>query len=156
MASPGVEPRRGHDVVPRRHSWSVNLRCIKRDLRRRIACPRTLALADRIVDGANPQEPAPLYFPGDDLFTPFERRRGFPIGNLTSQLFANVYLDGPSRRPHGAGGCATERSGAVMTSEGLPRPGGGEAAVFAPGQDDRGQCRSPDRYEICIGILAYT
>ena len=29
MASPGVEPRRGHDVAPRRHSWSVNLRCIK-------------------------------------------------------------------------------------------------------------------------------
>ena len=36
----------------------------------------------------------PLYFPGDDLFTPFERRRGLPIGNLTSQRFANVYLDG--------------------------------------------------------------
>ena len=31
--------------------------------------------------------------PGDDLFTPYERRRGLPIGNLTSQLFANVYLD---------------------------------------------------------------
>ena len=28
-----------------------------------------------------------LYYPGD------ERRRGLPIGNLTSQLFANVYLD---------------------------------------------------------------
>ena len=55
---------------------------------------RTLALADRIVDGSNPQEPVPLYYPGDDLFTPFERRRGLPIGNLTSQLFANVYLDG--------------------------------------------------------------
>ena len=34
------------------------------------------------------------YYPGDNLFTPFERRRGLPIGNLTSQLFANVYLDG--------------------------------------------------------------
>ena len=32
--------------------------------------------------------------PGDDLFAPFERRRGLPIGNLTSQFFANVYLDG--------------------------------------------------------------
>ena len=38
-------------------------------------------------------EPVNLYFPGDDLFTPFERRRGLPIGNLTSRLFANVYLD---------------------------------------------------------------
>ena len=35
-----------------------------------------------------------LYYPGDDLLTPFERRRGLPIGNLTSQLFANVHLDG--------------------------------------------------------------
>jgi len=34
------------------------------------------------------------YFSGDDLFTPVERKRGLPIGNLTSQLFANIYLDG--------------------------------------------------------------
>jgi retron-type reverse transcriptase len=33
------------------------------------------------------------YFAGDDLFTPLTRRRGLPIGNLTSQFFANVYLD---------------------------------------------------------------
>jgi Reverse transcriptase (RNA-dependent DNA polymerase) len=33
------------------------------------------------------------WFPGDDLFTPLERRRGLPIGNQTSQFFANVYLD---------------------------------------------------------------
>jgi RNA-directed DNA polymerase len=33
-------------------------------------------------------------FPGDDLFTPAQRRRGLPIGNLTSQWFANLYLDG--------------------------------------------------------------
>ena len=33
------------------------------------------------------------YFPGDDLFTPWNRTRGLPIGNLTSQFFANVYLD---------------------------------------------------------------
>ena len=35
----------------------------------------------------------PAYFPGDDLLTPLERRRGIPIGNLTSQFFANLYLD---------------------------------------------------------------
>jgi hypothetical protein len=28
-----------------------------------------------------------------DLFTPHERRKGLPIGNLTSQFFANVYLN---------------------------------------------------------------
>ena len=67
---------------------------MKQDLRRRIACRRTLELIDRIIDASNPQEPVNVYFPGDDLFTPWQRRRGIPIGNLTSQFFANVYLDG--------------------------------------------------------------
>ena len=49
---------------------------------------------DLIVDGSNRQEPVDLYFEGDDLFAPFRRRRGLPIGNLTSQFFANLYLDG--------------------------------------------------------------
>lgn len=39
------------------------------------------------------QEPVWQWFPGDDLFTLLERRRGLPIGNQTSQFFANVYLD---------------------------------------------------------------
>ena len=77
-----------------RYFPAIDHEILKRDLSRRIACLRTLALADRIVDGSNPQEPVPLYYPGDDLFTPFECRRGLPIGNLTSQLFANVYLHG--------------------------------------------------------------
>jgi retron-type reverse transcriptase len=34
------------------------------------------------------------YFPGDDLFTPSTRERGIPIGNLSSQFFSNLYLDG--------------------------------------------------------------
>ena len=67
---------------------------LKRDLRRRIGCPRTLSLAETIIDASNPQEPVDLYYLGDGLFTPWERRRGLPIGNLTSQFFANVYLDG--------------------------------------------------------------
>ena len=52
----------------------------------------TLWLAGRIIDGSNPQEAVNLYYPGDHLF--FERRRGLPIGNLTSQFFANLYLNG--------------------------------------------------------------
>jgi len=66
---------------------------LKADFRRRITCAPTLALLDKVVDGSNPQEPVNLHFPGDDLFTPFERRRGLPIGNLTSQWFANIFLD---------------------------------------------------------------
>jgi retron-type reverse transcriptase len=58
-----------------------------------IKCRRTLDLAGRIIDGSNEQEEAIEYYSGDTLFTPFERRRGLPIGNQTSQFFANVYLN---------------------------------------------------------------
>jgi hypothetical protein len=34
---------------------------------------------------------------GDDPLTPVQRRPGLPIGNPTSQLFANIYLDGIDR-----------------------------------------------------------
>ena len=34
-----------------------------------------------------------MYVPGDDLFTPLGRRVGLPLGSLTSQLWANRYLD---------------------------------------------------------------
>jgi hypothetical protein len=54
---------------------------------------RTLELGGRIIDGSNEQEEVIEYFGGDSLFTPFERRRGLPIGNQTSQFFANVYLN---------------------------------------------------------------
>ena len=77
-----------------RYFPSVDHAILKSDLRRRIGCPDTLWLLDRIIDGSNPQEPVHIHYPGDDLFTPYERRRGLPIGNLTSQFFANVYLDG--------------------------------------------------------------
>jgi len=72
---------------------SIDHAMIKRQFRRVIRCRRTLWLLDLIVDASNPQEPAEWYFPGDDLWTPFNRRRGIPLGNQTSQFFANVYLD---------------------------------------------------------------
>lgn len=52
-----------------------------------------LWLTGTILEGSNPQPEALRYFPRDDLFAPFERRRGIPIGNQTSQFFANIYLD---------------------------------------------------------------
>jgi hypothetical protein len=61
---------------------------------RKIKCRDTLWLVETILRHSNPQEEVIRYFPGDDLFTPQERRRGIPIGNLTSQFFANIYLDG--------------------------------------------------------------
>ena len=76
-----------------RYFPAIDHEILKSEFRRRIACEPTLALMDRIVGGSNRQEPVNLHFDGDDLFAPFERRRGLPIGNLTSQFFANLYLD---------------------------------------------------------------
>lgn len=72
---------------------SIDHEILKVELRQRIKCPDTLWLIDLIIDGSNEQEPVLHYFPGDDLLTPLLRRHGLPIGNLTSQFFANVYLN---------------------------------------------------------------
>jgi retron-type reverse transcriptase len=92
------------EALRERHRWvlradvfryfpSIDHAILKALLRRRIGCARTLALLDVIIDGSNPQEPVHRYFDGDDLWTPFERARGLPLGNLTSQLLGNHYLD---------------------------------------------------------------
>jgi len=64
-------------------------------LTRRIADAQTLWLIRQIMDsgaGILAHESAPLYLPEDDLFAVL-RPRGLPIGNLTSQFWANVYLN---------------------------------------------------------------
>jgi retron-type reverse transcriptase len=77
----------------RKYFASIDHRILNAQLARVIKCQPTLSLAARIIAGSNPQEEVVEYFRGDDLFTPFERRRGLPLGNQTSQFFANVYLD---------------------------------------------------------------
>ncbi|WOB43742.1 RNA-dependent DNA polymerase [Thermoleptolyngbya oregonensis NK1-22] len=78
----------------RKYFPSIDHAILKTILRRKIKCPDTLWLIDTIIDHSNDQEPVIDYFPGDDLLTPLQRRRGLPIGNLTSQFFANLYLNG--------------------------------------------------------------
>jgi RNA-directed DNA polymerase len=54
-----------------------------------------LWLIDRILfsgRGVLSEEYQMTFFPGDDLFS-VQRPRGLPIGNLTSQLWANCYLN---------------------------------------------------------------
>lgn len=77
----------------RKYFPSIDHGILRELLDRAVKCPETLRLTSLIIDGSNPQEEATAYFPGDNLFTPFERRRGLPIGNQTSQFFANVYLN---------------------------------------------------------------
>ena len=59
-----------------RYFASVNHEILKKLLRKYISCPKTLCLLDKIIDS---------YEDGSG--------RGIPIGNLTSQLFANLYLN---------------------------------------------------------------
>ncbi len=73
---------------------SIDHDILKGLLRRKVKCRPTLALIERVIDTSNDQDSPLHYFPADHLFTPAERRRGLPIGNLTSQWFANLYLDG--------------------------------------------------------------
>lgn len=54
--------------------YSIDRTVLKRLFRKKISCQQTLALMDRIADSA----------PGEV---------GLPLGNLTSQLFANIYLN---------------------------------------------------------------
>ena len=60
---------------------------------RKIRCPDTLGLIRETI-GSRRDFAFPFHFAGDDLFTPLSREKGIPIGNLTSQFFANVFLDG--------------------------------------------------------------
>jgi len=78
----------------RKYFPSIDHNILKDLIQRKIKDPDVLWLINLIIDSSNPQEPVIDYFPGDDLLTPAERRRGLPIGNLTSQFFANVYLTG--------------------------------------------------------------
>jgi hypothetical protein len=73
---------------------SVDHPILRELLAHHIADARTLTLMDLILtSGADIQsaECPRVYFPGDDLFAAL-RPRGLPIGNLTSQFWANVYL----------------------------------------------------------------
>jgi retron-type reverse transcriptase len=72
---------------------SLDHTVLKAALAGKVKDPDVLRLAGLVIDHANPQEEVQDWFPGDDLFAPARRRRGLPIGNQTSQFFANVYLD---------------------------------------------------------------
>jgi len=72
---------------------SLDHEILKATIRRTIKDNEILRLCDLIIDRSNEQEPVVQFFPSDDLLTPLMRRRGLPIGNLTSQFLANVFLD---------------------------------------------------------------
>lgn len=74
---------------------SIDHVILRQTLARKISDAQVLWLIDQILQsGAGVLQEAydMVYFPGDDLFA-INRPRGLPIGNLTSQFWANVYLN---------------------------------------------------------------
>ena len=74
---------------------SIDHTLLRETLSRVIADPEVLWLVDRILEsgvGVLSEAYEMAWFPGDDLFAA-NRARGLPIGNLTSQFWANCYLD---------------------------------------------------------------
>jgi RNA-directed DNA polymerase len=78
----------------RKYFESIDHEILLEKFGRVIRCKPTLSLCSRIVASSPAVTGGAVWHDGDDLFTPLERRRGLPIGNLTSQLWANLYLDG--------------------------------------------------------------
>ncbi len=76
----------------RKYFPSIDHALLKAQVARKVKDADVLGLVGRIIDHSNPQEEVQEWYAGDDLFTPGERRHGLPIGNQTSQFFANVYL----------------------------------------------------------------
>jgi RNA-directed DNA polymerase len=73
---------------------SIDHAVLREILGRKIPDPDVMWLVDRILEsgiGVLAQEYEMAWFPGDDLFAA-SRLRGLPIGNLTSQFWANCYL----------------------------------------------------------------
>lgn len=77
----------------RRYFPSIRHDLMQRAIARVVADQKVLALVDQIL-GSHVESTEQLWQPGGDLFDMIEVRRGLPIGNLTSQFFANIFLDG--------------------------------------------------------------
>jgi retron-type reverse transcriptase len=75
---------------------SIDHAILKAILAKTIADSQVLRLCGLIIDsgkGILHDEYTLRLFPGDTLLSAAERARGLPIGNLTSQFWANVYLN---------------------------------------------------------------
>jgi Reverse transcriptase (RNA-dependent DNA polymerase) len=74
---------------------SIDYAILRGTLGKLISDPDVMWLIDRILAsgmGVLSEEYEMTWFPGDDLFA-VSRPRGLPIGNLTSQFWANCYLN---------------------------------------------------------------
>ncbi len=80
----------------KKYFFSVDHEILKRDLSRKIGDAKVMKLVSEILRTYNSPSEYYQMFDDDTLFD-IVRPRGLPIGNLTSQLFANYYLSGLDR-----------------------------------------------------------
>lgn len=77
-----------------RYFPSIDHTCLKQCLRRALSDQRVLRMLDRLIDSGGTCAGALGWaWPGEDLVDQMHRRVGLPIGNLSSQILANWYLD---------------------------------------------------------------
>ncbi len=101
---------------------SIDHTILKEQFRRIFKDEQLLALMDLIVDHGRVPRPNHAYFPGDDLFTPFERAKGLPIGNLyDSKVVLAEWRDAVARQLSRCRLALHPRKCVIRpTSEGLP------------------------------------
>jgi retron-type reverse transcriptase len=72
---------------------SIDRPILKSMILKKIKCPDTLWLIDLILDNSNNFQINRPYQLEGNAFEPMTETKGLPIGNLTSQFFANLYLN---------------------------------------------------------------
>ena len=74
---------------------SIDHSILREKLEGKLCCPGVMRMVEEILGSYHTDSEAshcPLFL-GDDLAVVADRSRGLPIGNLTSQLWGNFYLD---------------------------------------------------------------
>jgi len=72
---------------------SIDRNILKSIIRKKIKCRDTLELINLILDNSNNFRLESSYELDGTPFMPMTETKGLPIGNLTSQFFANLYLN---------------------------------------------------------------
>ncbi len=77
----------------RKYFYTIDHEILLSKIKRKIKDPHLIKLLDGLL--VTHQSSSAYYLPfDDDTIFDFSRKRGLPIGNLTSQIFANFYLSG--------------------------------------------------------------
>jgi RNA-directed DNA polymerase len=76
----------------KKYFFSIDHEILLEKLKKKISDKKLLQLIKLLLDTHDTGEEYYMGFKGDTLFE-YARKKGLPIGNLTSQLFANFYLN---------------------------------------------------------------